>query len=236
MTHGNPRLLLMHGAALGSWIWERVTPHLTAEVDALDLPGRGDGVNPGDVTLEQCIDFVARKVRASDAPSVLVGHSISAEVALAVASREPARVVSVVLVGGVVPESGQTFLSTVPLPQRLFLRLLLRRARTGIALPRSAAKKGYCNDLDDATTDLVLSRLVREAPRLYLDRVDWSPLPPNLPRVYVKLLDDKSVSVKQQDRFIERLGVTRVQSLHSGHLPMLARPRELAAILDRVQV
>ena len=216
------RLLLLHGAGLGSWIWDRVLPHLTVPAEALDLPGR---TNPGEVTLEQCIDAVARK---ADASCVLVGHSISAEIALAVATRKP--VAGVVLVGGVVPESGRDFLSTLPLPQRLFLRVLLRRARNGIALPKSGVRKGYCNDLDDATTELVLSRVVPEAPRLYLDSVEWTAGPATS---YVKLLNDKSVSVKQQERFIERVGAMHVDSLNTGHLPMLAQPRELAAILNR---
>lgn len=228
-----PRLILIHGAGLGSWIWERVLPHLGASAEAIDLPGRIDGVNPGEVTLAQCIDAGVRCMRASESPCVLVGHSIGAQVALAIAANDRTRVAGVVLVGGVIPESGKAFLSTLPLPQRLFLGMLLRRARNGIALPKSAVKKGYCNDLDEATTELVLSRMVREIPRLYLDPVQWSDLPADLPRVYVKLRADKSVSVKQQEQFIERVGATSVESLNTGHLPMFGQPRELARILNR---
>ena len=194
----------------------------------MDLPGR---VNPGAVTLQQCIDAGVQRVRASDSPCMVVGHSIGAEVALAIAANDRSRVAGVVLVGGVVPESGKNFLSTVPFPQRLFFRLLLSRARNGIAPPKSVIRKGYCNDLDEATTELVLSRTVPEVPRLYLDPVQWADIPADLPRTYVKLLNDKSVSIKEQERFIERVRATRVESLDSGHLPMLSRPEELARIL-----
>ena len=59
MAEPSTRLLLLHGAGLGGWIWDRVTPHLTESAEAVDLPGRTDGTNPGTVTLKHCIDFVA---------------------------------------------------------------------------------------------------------------------------------------------------------------------------------
>jgi hypothetical protein len=95
-------------------------------------------------------------------------------------------------------------------------------------------KKEYCGDLDDATTDLVLARTVPEAPRIYLDPLAWSALPDDLPRFYVKLLNDESVNPKMQDQMIERIQASTVESLSSGHLPMLARPSEMAATLNRL--
>lgn len=217
------RLLLLHGAGLGSWIWRDTLPHLEAEARALDLPGR---TQPGPVTLEQCVDFVAAQ---SSEDSVLVGHSISAEVAMAVASRRPVR--GVVLVGGTVPRSGKSFMSLMPLPQRLFLGILLRRAHDGIKLPPKLVAKSYCNDLDEATTELVLRNVTAEAPRLYLDPVRWSA---GVPVSYVKLLRDESVPVKKQKAIIERVGAARVESMETGHLPMLAQPKEMARVLGRL--
>ena len=227
----NVRFLLMHGAGLGSWIWDRVIPELSVPADAVDLPGRGDGSNPSEVSLTQCIDFVARKASPR---SILVGHSFSAEVALGVAAAHPRAVAAVVLVGGVVPESGKSFMSLLPLPQRLFLYVLLKLSRNGIKLPASLIKSEYCNDLDEDMTGLVLAKKVPEVPHLYLDKIDWAALPDDMPRFYVKLLNDKSVDPQQQDEIISRIRATDVESLRTGHLPMLARPREMAAILNRV--
>jgi pimeloyl-ACP methyl ester carboxylesterase len=233
-TSPKPSLILLHGAGLGRWIWDSVIPELTAPAQAVDLPGRGDGTKPGNVTLKQCIDLVRDKARALTTRSILVGHSISGEVALGVAAAHPEKVAAVVLVGGVAPESGKSFMSLMPLPQRLFLHVLLKRARGGIKLPESLARKQYCNDLDESTTNMVLSRLTPEAPRLYLDKLEWSALDETIPRFYIKLLDDKSVPPKQQDKIIRRIRATREESLKTGHLPMLARPRELAAALNRL--
>ena len=233
MADPSKRLLLLHGAGLGGWIWDRVTPHLTVPAEAVDLPGRTDGTNPGTVTLKQCIDFVAGKVQPG---TILVGHSFSGEVALGVAATHPDDVAAVILVGGVVPEDGKSFMSLLPLPQRALLYVLLKLAPNGIKIPASQIKKGYCGDLDDATTDLVLARSVREAPRIYLDPLEWAALPADLPRFYVKLLNDESINPEMQDQMIDRIRATSVESLRTGHLPMLAQPSEMAATLNRLSV
>jgi hypothetical protein len=42
------------------------------------------------------------------------------------------------------------------------------------------------------------------------------------------------VTPAQQDRSIAELGDTEVVDLDAGHMAMISRPRELAAILDRI--
>lgn len=234
-AHSRPRLLLLHGAGLGRWIWDGVVPLVTdATAEPLDLPGRSPGENPDEVTLQRCVDFVRAQIGASPAQVILVGHSFSADVALAVAAAVPASIAGVVLIGGVFSASGKPFLSVLPLPQRLIVRFFLARARGGIKLPQSGVKCEYCNDLDERTTALVLSRVVPEAPRLYLDPVHWAALPVNVPRFYIKLTQDKSLSIKEQQRMIDRVGHAGVESLNTGHLPMLSDPAATAAVLNRI--
>lgn len=224
--------VLLHGAGLGRWIWDEVLPLLYGEAIALDLPGRSDGTNPSDVTLEQCIDLVTETLEAQRLPVALVGHSFSGEIALAAAARTPRKVARVILIASPIPESGKSFLSETPLPQRLILSLMLRTARNGISLPQSLLKKAYCNDLDESKTELVLRNVTREAPRIYLDPVDWSALPEKMPRFFVKLLNDQSVRREDQDRFMKRISATAVQVLPAGHLPMLSNPDGLARVLN----
>ncbi|HEY0373115.1 MAG TPA: alpha/beta hydrolase [Thermoanaerobaculia bacterium] len=217
-------LLLLHGAGLGAWIWDRVVPHLLLPALALDLPGRGDGTPLNDVTLEQSIQLVVDHLGNDTA---IVGHSFSAMIALAAATRKRAQVIAF---GGVTPETGRNFMSIVPFPQRLLVGLMLRRAKNGIALPQGLVRKQYCNDLDRETTELVMRNLTREAPHLYLDPVEWSPHAP----AYVKLLRDASASRKEQDKMIARMHASRVESLRAGHLAMLAQPQETAVVLNRL--
>ncbi|MEZ5654052.1 MAG: alpha/beta hydrolase [Burkholderiaceae bacterium] len=226
-----PQLLLLHGAGLGKWIWESVIPLLEVPAVALDLPGRNNRIDPSKVTLADCIEFVAGKTTER---SIIVGHSLSAEIALGVASANPRGVAALVLVGGAVPESGKSFISLLPLAQRIFLHTLLRLGRRGVQLPASWARAQYCSDLDEPTCKMVLERMVPEIPRLYLDDVDWAALPAGLPRWYVRLLNDQSVGLAQQEEAIRRIRATSVESLQTGHLPMLVRPRDTALVLNRI--
>src|SRR5687768_11354697 len=102
------RLVLLHGAGLGPWIWDRVMPHLTRP--ALAVP-RDEAA----MTLE---DRVSAIVSHLSERTILVGHSIAAMVAMVAAARRPQNVACVISVGGMVQESGKPFLSILPFPQR----------------------------------------------------------------------------------------------------------------------
>jgi pimeloyl-ACP methyl ester carboxylesterase len=234
MPPANHELLLLHGAGLGAWIWNTTKGRLTVPAQAVDLPGRSDGVNPGSVTLQDCVDHVVTLLHAADAPPIIVAHSFSAQIAAVAASQHPERVRAIVLVGGIVPESGKSFLTTLPFPARLVLGVVIRLSRPGVRLPRVAVVKEYCNDLDEATTQMVLDRISPEVPRLYLDPVHWQRLPAHIPLIYIKLLDDRSILPAKQDEIVRRVRATRVETLQGGHLAMLSRPGDMAATLSRI--
>src|SRR6266508_913128 len=189
MTGLETGFVLVHGAALGPWIWDPVVPLLDRPALAVELPGRGArGADLRRVTLETAVRSTLDDVTALDVDRVvIVGHS---------------------------------------------LRLVVTTSRNGVGIPRFAARRALCNDLDSATTSMVVRRMVREAPRLYRDPVQWS-LPATVPRFYVKTLRDRAgYSPRLQDRMMANLGDAQARTVDSGHLPMLSRPRELAAILN----
>ena len=72
-------LLLLHGAGLGSWIWNATRQRLTVSAAAIDLPGRAGGEKPGTVSLQDCVDHVVAMLHAADTPSIIVAHSFSAQ-------------------------------------------------------------------------------------------------------------------------------------------------------------
>ena len=228
-----PQFIFLHGAGLGSWIWDAVTPKLQFAGTALDLPGRSNSKEISTVGLAQCVDLVAATLRPK---SILVGHSFSAPIVLAVAARYPDMVSSVVIIGGVIPESGKSFVSTLPFIPRVLMSTYIKLARKGVNLPDSLIQDAYCNDLDQAKTAMVVHNTIKEAPRFYLDQLNWSALPDRIPRIYIKLLDDKSLTQEQQDTFANRLKGVQTVSLRTGHLPMISQPEMLANVLNRVGV
>src|SRR5215510_12628484 len=97
--------VLLHGAMLGRWIWQRVEPRLEAPVLALDFPGRGS--NPADVRAVTLGDVVATVVAdVEEWPTdrvVLVAHSLGGIVVPGVLSLIPRRIAHVVFVSAAVP-------------------------------------------------------------------------------------------------------------------------------------
>jgi pimeloyl-ACP methyl ester carboxylesterase len=230
-----PGFVLIHGAMLGGWIWERLEPLLNGPALAVDLPGRGS--RPADlarVTLRDAVDSVLSDVEELDSDRVvLVAHSLGGILVPALIERLGDRVVQTVYVGAVVPTPGEAYLDVLPTADRLFLRLILRIQRKGPITPAWAARRALCNDLDEATTRRVAERLTREIPRLYSDPVTGGRAP-DVPSLYIRLTRDQAVSAAMQDQSIERLAGVRVESLDAGHLPMLGQPERVAAVLNRV--
>lgn len=224
-------LVLIHGAGLGAWAWDRVVPCLEFPALAVDLPLRGD-MNGGfsRLGLEDYAQSVIDAIAAFPADKiVLIGHSVGGEIALRVASRLQGRVVGLVLVSAIAPPPGKSMLSLQPWLKRLFMKAVFK---FGPPKPQDKViRAAVCNDLDEATCRLVLEKYSHESPRLFLDPVAWTPaeLPPCL---YVKTLQDLSVLPPVQDLMIARAKPQRVETLESGHMPMLSKPKELAAILN----
>jgi hypothetical protein len=97
------------------------------------------------------------------------------------------------------------------------------------------AKAVFYNDVDDpAVLEWGLSILLPEAPASVTDTMVLSTMPRDLRRVWIRLNDDVIVAPVKQDRFVETLGGCEVLELDSGHMAMVSRPRDLAALLNAI--
>jgi 3-oxoadipate enol-lactonase len=99
---GKP-LVLLHGLATDRRIWRAVVPALARErqVVTVDLPGFGASAPAGEAfDLDEVADRIARGLAARRirAPFDLVGHSLGAGVATALAAQRPGAVQRLVLV------------------------------------------------------------------------------------------------------------------------------------------
>ncbi len=72
-------ILVVHGSHTGPWIWTDVSSHLSennAEVEAVSLPGRGDGSIPAtDATLRAYLDAVVAAMGLFAMPARAVADS-----------------------------------------------------------------------------------------------------------------------------------------------------------------
>ncbi len=216
--------VFLPGAGAGPWIWERTIQHLGSASLTPDIPGRVAGATPAG-----CAEAVVRQIDDSGAGDVLlVLHSLAGVLAADLAERLGERLKATVLVSGVVPEAGATFARTMGFPARLILPLLFRFNREGLKPSAAMIRSELCNDLDEADAEMVIARYEAEMPGLYLTPVRSGATLPE--PVYVHLTADRSVTPALQERIATRTRA-RVHRVDAGHLVMLSRPQELAALI-----
>ena len=97
-------IVLVHEAGMDHTVWVLQGRHLAFHgwnALAVDLPGHGRSRDLSALTsIEALADLLAELIAANDAaPAVLVGHSMGALTALAVAARHPDRVAALCLLG-----------------------------------------------------------------------------------------------------------------------------------------
>jgi pimeloyl-ACP methyl ester carboxylesterase len=223
-------LALIHGAGLGGWIWESSAPMLETPSLLTDFPARdGTAGERRSLTLADYAGYVHRQVSDWTVKRVvLVVHSLGGVVGLKVAAQLGTRLAGFVGVGAAIPSAGGSFVSALPVPKRVMLSTMMRLA--GTKPPESAIRNGLCSDLSTAQADEVVDRFAPESRRVYLDRSD-APIPA-VPRMYVRLTEDKELPPSLQDSMIANLAADNVTDIASGHLPMIAKPKELARVLD----
>jgi pimeloyl-ACP methyl ester carboxylesterase len=231
-------MVLVHGGGFDGSCWDLLIPHLNGEAYAVDLPGRG--ASPADlatVTVRSFADAVAAEILGRDLVDVtLVGHSLAGITLPAVAARVGERIRRLVFVSCVVPPHGVSVAEVLdtlsPTVAELAARLGDDIVTADGALHPDFAAAMFCNDMDDTRRAFTLARLVPESMNVLSEPDDLDGLRNEIPRAYVRLLRDASLTLDAQDRMIANLGDVEVVDLDAGHMAMISRPRELAQILE----
>ena len=204
--------VLLHGAGSDSWYWHLVDPELRArghDVVAVDLPCDDDSAG-----LAEYADAVVRA--AGDRRDlVLVAQSLAGFVAPLVCERVPVRLM--VLVAAMVPAPGES-------PGDWW-------ANTGHQFPTDDMDRVFLHDVPPEVADEARRRGKHQSGTPFerpwpLER--W----PDVPTRFLLCRDDRFFPADFQRRVVsDRLGVV-ADEMDGGHLPALARPKELAERLS----
>jgi pimeloyl-ACP methyl ester carboxylesterase len=247
---GEP-LVLIHGLATTRQIWSMVTPALAAShrVVTLDVPGFGESVPAGPgFELDAVAQRIARGLAARGvrAPFDLVGHSMGAGIALALADARPRSVRRLILVA-------PAGLSSVPWPASTVLvaaadrllairralgpltdvrwgrRLLLGLAAAdGAGIPPTQARLMIDASAGAQRTSTALAGITRGDLAALLQRN-------TVPLGVIWGAEDRTVRARNVDRVrAVRPDVQVVIIERAGHVPMVERPRAFAAALERL--
>ena len=245
-TTGEPAeprsFVLVHGAWMGAWSWERVTPLLEAaghEVRVVELPAHGDDqADPATTTLDGYRDAVLAAMEDSGEPVVLVAHSMGGMVISAAGQAEPEGVEALVYVAGYLPQDGQSLLDLAFMdPGSILGEHLIDHGDGTASIEADAIGEVFCAD---CTEDDVMLLQNNHRPEAFAPLATPITLTDDafgtLPRFYVHTAQDVAVSPLLQDQMVAASPVDGEASLDAAHSPMLSAPEALAdEILALVQ-
>lgn len=226
----NKGFILLHGAGLGSFIWDEVKSGLHLPAFSVDFPNRNQGgrVNR-QLHFEDYVKQIIQEIEKWEIEKlIIVAHSIGGCVGLKVAEYFESRIAGFVGIGAAIPVNGNSFISCLPYHQRILVPLLLKIV--GTKPPKKVIERGLCNDLEDEQTALVVHQFTPESRFLYTEKCKAGI--PDTNRFYIRLSLDKEFPLSVQDKMAKNLNAQKVTTLQSGHLSMLSRPEELADVLN----
>jgi pimeloyl-ACP methyl ester carboxylesterase len=225
---------LVHGAGHGAWCWKRLVPELAARghrAVAMDLPCEEPAA--GCARYAEVVD----RALPADPDLVLVGHSLGGLTIPLVAARRPVRLL--VFLCALVPQFGRSLLDQVAADPDIYDRVLrghpgrMTDAAGTTWLDAAAAREIYYHDCAPADVDWAVAHLRRQAAAPRREACPLAEWPPGA-RAYVLGREDHAISPDWSRRVAApRLGVAPVE-IAGGHSPFLARPRDLAAVLDHL--
>jgi pimeloyl-ACP methyl ester carboxylesterase len=223
-------IVFIHGAGLNSSIWNDLEEKIHNPVLCIDFPNRKSKDNTNTkLTFDDYIGSVTTDIEKWKKDAfIIVAHSIGACVGLKVAAQFKNELKGFVAIGSVIPKSGQSFISSLPFPQKLLLPILL--SLFGTKPPKKTIEAELCNDLKPETTSKVVNEFTSEAKSLYTTKVNFDL--PETERLYIKLTNDKSIPPDLQEEMAKNLNTSKIETINSGHLPMLSKPIELIKILE----
>jgi pimeloyl-ACP methyl ester carboxylesterase len=226
---------LVHGAGHGAWCWARLEPELRARghrTVAMDLPCEEPAAGAS-----RYAAVVDRALPPAD-DLVLVGHSLGGLTIPLVATLRPVR--HLVFLCALIPVPGQSLADQVAADPGIYAGTLAGHPGrvtevdgTTWFRDEAAARDVFYHDCTPGDVHWAFARLRRQAAA---PRREPCPLArwPAVTASYVLASDDRAIAPAWSRRAAPaRLGVTPVE-LAGSHSPFLARPVELAAVLDEL--
>lgn len=232
--------VLVHGAWIGAWAWDRIIPLLQQAghtVVAPDLPGHGaDNTPVPQISLQSYTERITSVVDTQPDPVILVGHSMGGTVISQVAEARPEKIRTLVYLSGWLLQSGQSVLqmSAQDTESLIGRNLDIDEARGVAALRPDAIPQIFYNDCSAEDAAWGTARMQADPLRPLVTPVSVSEDRfGRVPRVYISMLLDHAVGPAMQKRMYTALPC-QVVTLEAGHGSFLCAAQTLAAQLNAV--
>jgi pimeloyl-ACP methyl ester carboxylesterase len=226
--------LLIHGGGHSARCWEPLVPLLDDKAIAIDLPGRGSRPGPLDeIRIADCVSAVLEDLHDLGDDVVLVGHSMAGLTIPGVLEVAHQSVRHVVFISCAIPPDGDSLLALLPDEIRALAESQPPSPEGAGQTPEEVVA-GQTYDMNEEQRQFTLEIVVPEASLPIKEPIDLAGLRRQVPRTWIKLLQDRSFPPEVQDAIAARADCTEVIELDSGHMAMISHPNELASILNRI--
>ncbi len=239
------RVLLIHGAFGGKWVWDTVMPGLREtghEPEAIDLPGHGEDPTPIEqVSLDLYADRICEQL-ASGPPAVLVGQSMGGMAITQAAARCPANVAALVYVAAFAPGEGDSLIALTQQPEaagdQVQANLVVEGDPPCATMPPQAARHALYGCSNDDRAMWAAARLGRQAVAPFTQPLTVPEQSREafaaLPRAYVTCLQDRAIMPAMQRKMYTAAGCDPVIEIDTDHTPWLSATDELVSALTRI--
>ncbi len=226
--------VLVHGANLGGWCYQRVSRLLRRaghEVHTPTLTGLGERahlVNPS-IALDTHIDDVLGLIRWEELSDiVLCGHSYGGMVISGVTEKVVDKIRSLVFVDAFVPEDGQCHMDLFPPEYVQLMRQDAQQNGEGYKITPPAAERVNLNAAD---VEWARAKLVKHPLASFEQKLSLTGAREGVPRRTYILATGWCSPFEKFARLYEQNPAWVVKRIDCGHIVMLDRPEELADML-----
>jgi pimeloyl-ACP methyl ester carboxylesterase len=235
------RLILIHGAWAGPWVWDALIPELAARglrAEALALPGDGTHpIAPEDAVEADFHTCIANAISAAPGSVALVGHSGGGTLVTAGAEAFPHKVSHGIWIAGMLIPDGRSFddiQNDIAGPGKRFgVSDHVLHSADGLTstVPPDAAMKFFFQDAAPDVATKAAARLTPQPAAGHRLRTKASARFDILPKLYVCAEKDQSVIPGAQQAMAYSTANTSLTTIPTGHVPQLTQPARLAVVL-----
>ncbi len=235
------KFLLVHGAWVGGWSWEKVVPLLEQkghQVKAPDLPGHGMDKTPlSDVNLQTYTEKICQVLDELDDQVILVGHSMGGIVISQVAEERPQKIKKLVYLGAYLLQNGGTLMQVFEEDKDSLLgaTLVLSDDQSYANLREEGIKDVIYTDASDEDIERIKDRLVPQATMPFVTPITITEENyGSIPRIYIECKNDLVITPAVQKDMYTKMPCEKVLSLETSHAPNYGAPEKLVEHLITV--
>lgn len=231
--------VLVHGGWEGSFFWENIKDALIEKghkAKLVDLPGSyGNEQAIDKVTLENYVIETIKVINEFDEKVILVGHSLAGIIISDVAEKISKKIEKLIYVTAPLLKDGESLIELMQSDKQgqMLPRVVFSEDMSYGSVDEDTWREVAFHDVkEEIILDILPKMADKQASEPFMTKAKLSEENfGSVPKVYVRTINDRAMSVGIQDQMIKNWKVDEVHNLVSGHFPTFSVPNELLKAL-----